>query len=65
MREMTQKEKVKLRDTGKTLEYIYTLFKTSKEKGSVNIYMTKWLSDGAMKSGKVLGKLKKNLELKE
>ena len=65
MREMTQKEKVKLRDTGKTLEYIYTLFKTSKEKGSANMYMTKWLSDGAMKAGKVIGKLKKNLELKE
>ena len=66
MREMTNQEKIKLRDTGKTLEYIYGLFKTSKEKGSVNIYMTKWLSDGAMKSGKVIGKIsKKNLELKE
>ena len=30
MRDMTQQEKIKLRDTGKTLEYIHNLFKTSK-----------------------------------
>ena len=58
MRDMTQQEKIKLRDTGKTLEYIHNLFKTSKEKGAANMYMTKWLSDGAMKVGKVIGKIK-------
>ena len=64
MRDMTQQEKIKLRDTGKTLEFIYNLFKTSKEKGTVNTYMTKWLSDGAMKVGKVISKIKSSNLLK-
>ena len=58
MREMTEIEKNKLIDTKYSLEYIYKLFKSSKEKGAVNIYMTKWLSEGAMQTGKVIGKVK-------
>jgi hypothetical protein len=58
MREMTELEKNKLSDTGESLEYIYKLFKISKEKGVVNTYMTKLLSEGAMQSGKVIGKIK-------
>jgi|LakMenEpi03Aug12_release.lakeMendotaPanAssembly.Ray.scaffolds.fasta_scaffold247013_2 hypothetical protein len=68
MREMTEIEKNKLSDTGESLEYIYKLFKVSKDKGMANNYMTKLLSDGAIKEGKVISKvptLKGNLKLKE
>ena len=56
MREMSDVEKNKLTDTGESLEYIYKLFKISKDKGTANTYMTKWLSDGAIKEGKVISK---------
>ena len=58
MRDMTEIEKNKLSDTGESLEYIYKLFKISKEKGTANTYMTKLLSEGAMENGKVVGKIK-------
>jgi hypothetical protein len=58
MREMTETEKNKLSDTGESLEYIYKLFKISKDKGTANNYMTKLLSEGAMQSGKVISKVK-------
>jgi len=58
MRDMTEIEKNKLSDTGESLEYIYKLFKISKEKGTANTYMTKILSEGAMENGKVVGKIK-------
>ena len=57
MREMTEIEKNKLSDTGESLEYIYKLFKVSKDKGMANNYMTKLLSDGAIKEGKVISKV--------
>ena len=59
MREMSDIEKSKLSDTGESLEYIYKLFKVSKDKGMANNYMTKLLSEGAIKEGKFISKVPK------
>ena len=58
LREMTEIEKRDLTDKATTLEYVYKMFNISKERGQPNETMSKFLSDGAMEHGKVVGKVK-------
>ena len=58
LREMTEIEKRDLTDKATTLEYVYKMFNISKERGQPNETMSKFLSDGAMVHGKVVGKVK-------
>jgi hypothetical protein len=58
IREMTEIEKRDLSDKANTLEYVYKMFNISKEKGQPNELMSKFLSEGAMEHGKVVGKVK-------
>ena len=58
IREMTEREKRDLTDKASTLEYVYKMFNISKEKGQPNEIMSKFLSEGAMEHGKVVGKVK-------
>jgi hypothetical protein len=58
IREMTEREKRDLSDKANTLEYVYKMFNISKEKGQPNELMSKFLSEGAMEHGKVVGKVK-------
>jgi hypothetical protein len=58
IREMTEREKRDLTDKASTLEYVYKMFNISKERGHPNETMSKFLSDGAMEHGKVVGKVK-------
>jgi hypothetical protein len=64
IREMTEIEKRDLTDKANTLEYIYKMFKISKEKGHPNEFMSKFLSQGAIEHGKVIGKASKIPSLK-
>jgi hypothetical protein len=58
IREMTEREKRDLSDKATTLEYVYKMFNISKERGHPNETMSKFLSEGAMEHGKVVGKVK-------
>ena len=58
IREMTEREKRDLTDKASTLEYVYKMFNISKERGHPNETMSKFLSEGAMEHGKVVGKVK-------
>ena len=57
-RMMTEEEKSKLKDKKESLNYVYKIFKGSKDMGTASMYLIDTLREEAMKVGKVVGKTK-------
>ena len=55
---MTEEEKNKLKDKRESLNYVYKIFKGSKEMGTASMYLIDTFSEEAMKVGKVIKKVK-------
>ena len=55
---MTEEEKNKLKDKRESLNYVYKIFKGSKEMGTASRYLIETFSEEAMKVGKVIKKVK-------
>ena len=53
---MTEEEKNKLKDKRESLNYVYKIFKGSKEMGTASMYLIDTFSEEAMKVGKVIKK---------
>ena len=58
MQVLTEEEKSKLKDKRESLNYVYKIFKGSKEMGTASMYLIDTFSEEAMKVGKVIKKVK-------